>query len=103
MRTASSPSWRTNVFVARDRPRSLAHWTRYAFVDRTLEVSLLAASKVSARSTFAIVTLAKPPGPDAKARKAVADKRRAATVAAAATRAPLTAEAVDAPWPPQKK
>jgi hypothetical protein len=59
---------------------------RQAFVDRTLEVSLHAANKAFAGAAFARVTPDKPPGRDAKAKKAAADTRKAAatTVAAAA-------------------
>jgi hypothetical protein len=59
---------------------------RQAFVDMTLEVSLHAASKEAARAAFARATPDKPPGQDAKAKKAAPDKRKtvAATVAAAA-------------------
>jgi len=57
---------------------------RQAFVDRTLEVSLHAASKAAAGAAFARVTPDKPPGQDAKAKKAAADKRKAAAAAAAA-------------------
>jgi len=56
---------------------------RQAFVDRTLEVSLHAASKAAAGAAFARVTPDKPPGQDAKAKKAAADKRKAAAAAAA--------------------
>jgi hypothetical protein len=60
---------------------------RQALVDRTLEVSLHAASQAAAKAAFAIVTPDKPPGQDAKAKKAAADKRKAAAAAAAATAA----------------
>jgi hypothetical protein len=61
---------------------------RQTLVDRTLEVSLHATSKAAACATFAKITPDKPPVPDAKARKAAADKRKAsATAAAAAARA----------------
>jgi hypothetical protein len=56
---------------------------RQAFVDRTLEVSSHAASKAAAGAAFARVTPDKPPGEDAKAKKAAADKRKAATTASA--------------------
>jgi hypothetical protein len=63
---------------------------RQAFVDRTLEVSLHAASKAAAGAAFAKATPDKPPGQDAKAKKAAADKRKAAaattTTAATGTR-----------------
>jgi hypothetical protein len=60
---------------------------RQAFVDRTLEVSLHGASKAAAGAAFARVTPDKPPGQDAKAKKAAADKLNAATVAATAAAA----------------
>jgi hypothetical protein len=56
---------------------------RQAFVDRTLEVSLHAASKAADRAAFAKVTPDRPPCPDARARKA------AAAAAAAARATPL--------------
>jgi hypothetical protein len=62
---------------------------RQAFVDMTLEVSQHAASKVAAEAAFARATPDKPPGQDAKAKKAAADKRKDAattTVAAAGTK-----------------
>jgi hypothetical protein len=60
---------------------------RQAFVDRTLEVKLhAAASKAAAGTAFAKVTLEKPPGQDARARKAAADKRKATAAAAAIAR-----------------
>jgi hypothetical protein len=57
---------------------------RQAFVDRTLEVSMHAASKVAAGAAFAKITPDKPSGPDAKARKAAANMRKAAAAGAAA-------------------
>jgi hypothetical protein len=54
---------------------------RQGFVDTTLEVSLHAANKASARATFAKALLDKPPGHDPKAKKAAADKRKAAAAA----------------------
>jgi hypothetical protein len=50
---------------------------RQAFVDRTLEVSLHAASKAAAGAAFAMITPDKPTSFDAMARKAAADKRKA--------------------------
>jgi hypothetical protein len=52
---------------------------RQAFVDRTLEVSLHAAGKAA---TFAKNTPNRPPGHDAKAKKAAADNRTAAATKA---------------------
>jgi hypothetical protein len=57
---------------------------RQAFVERTLDVSMHAASKVSLVAAFAKITPDKSPGPDTKAKKAAADKRKAAIGAAAA-------------------
>jgi hypothetical protein len=51
---------------------------RKAFVDMTLEVSLHAASIAAARAAFARATPDKPPGHDAKAKKAATEKRKAA-------------------------
>jgi hypothetical protein len=59
---------------------------RRAFVERTLEVSLHAASKAAAGAAFAKLTPDKPTGHDARARKAAADKRKAAATAAKAAR-----------------
>jgi hypothetical protein len=53
----------------------------------TLEVSLHAASKAAARATFARATPDKPPGQDAKAKMAAAEKRKAAAGAATAAAA----------------
>jgi hypothetical protein len=74
---------------------------RQAFVDRTLEVSLHAASKAAAGATFAKITPDKPTGPDAKARKASVDKRKAA--AAATARPTPLAKPTDPARPPPKK
>jgi hypothetical protein len=52
---------------------------RHAFVDHSLEVNLHAANEAIDGAAFARLTLDMPPGPDAKARKAVADKRKAVT------------------------
>jgi hypothetical protein len=60
---------------------------RQAFVDRALKVSLHAASKAAVGAAFARATPDKPPGRDAKAKKAAADKRKAATAATAAAAA----------------
>jgi hypothetical protein len=76
---------------------------RQAFVDRTLEVSLHAASKAAAGAAFAKITQDKPPGPDAKARKAAADRRKAAAPAAAAARTPPAKKPSDSARPPPKK
>jgi hypothetical protein len=62
---------------------------RQAFVDRTLEVSLHAASKAAVGAAFARVTPDKPPGRDAKTKKAAADTRKAAAAAAAAGTKPI--------------
>jgi hypothetical protein len=75
---------------------------RQAFVDRTLEISLHAACKTTVGAAFAKVTLDKPPGPDVKARKAVADNCKAAVVAAAAARAPHATKPTDATRGPHK-
>jgi hypothetical protein len=56
---------------------------RQAFIDRTLEVRLHAASKAAAGAAFAKITPDKPTCPDARARKAAADKRKAASTATA--------------------
>jgi hypothetical protein len=76
---------------------------RQAFVDRTLEVSLHAASKAAAGAAFAKVTPDKPNGPDARSRKAAADKRKAAAAAAAAARATLPPKPTDSAKTPSKK
>jgi hypothetical protein len=77
---------------------------RQAFVDRTLEVSLHATTKAAAGAAFAKVTPDKPTGPDAKARKAPSDKRKAAATAAAAARPPPPlAKPTDEARPPPKK
>jgi hypothetical protein len=75
---------------------------RQAFVDRTLEVSLHATSKAALGAAFAKVTLSRPPDPDAKARKAIADKRKAADATSAAAHAPLATKHAYATWAPQK-
>jgi hypothetical protein len=77
---------------------------RQAFVDRTLEVSLHATNKAAAGAAFAKITPDKPSGPDAKARKAAADRRKAAaTAAATAVRStPSTKPADPARLPPKK-
>jgi transcriptional regulator of met regulon len=76
---------------------------RQAFVDRTLELTLHAANKGAACAAFAKVTPDKPPGTDAKARKAAADKRKAAAAAAAIARAPRPTKTGDATRPPRKE
>jgi hypothetical protein len=73
---------------------------RQAFVDRTLEVGLHAASKEAAGAVFAKITPDRPPGPDARARRAAANKRKAA---AAAARATALAKPTDPTKPPFKK
>jgi hypothetical protein len=75
---------------------------RQAFVDRTLEVSLHAADKAAAGAAFAKITPDKPTAPDARARKAAADKRKAAAATAAARPIPL-AKPTDPARPPLKK
>jgi hypothetical protein len=76
---------------------------RQAFVDRTLEVSLHAASKAAAGTAFAKITPDKSPGPDAKAWKGAAGRRKVATAAAAAARAlPNTKPGDTARAPPKK-
>jgi hypothetical protein len=76
---------------------------RQAFVDRTLEVSLHAASKAAAGAAFAKVTPDKPTAPDARARKAAADKRKAAAATAAAARANPLPKPTDPAKPSTKK
>jgi hypothetical protein len=76
---------------------------RQAFVDRTMEVSLHAASKAAAGAAFAKVTPDKPTCPDARARKAAVDKRKAATAAAAAARATPLPKPTDPVKPSTKK
>jgi hypothetical protein len=76
---------------------------RQAFVDRTLEVSLHAASKAAAGAAFAKLTPDKPTGPDARPRKAATDKRKAAAAAAAAARATPVAKPSDPTKPSTKK
>jgi hypothetical protein len=77
---------------------------RQAFIDRTLEVSLHAASKAAAGAAFAKITPDKPTCPDAIARKAAAEKCKAAAAAtaAAARTTPLT-KPTDPAKPPPKK
>jgi hypothetical protein len=75
---------------------------RQAFVDRTLDVSLHAASKAAAGAAFAKITPDKPTNPDARARNAAADKRKAAAAAPAARPTSL-AKPTDPAWPPPKK
>jgi hypothetical protein len=71
---------------------------------RTWEVSLHAANKVVAGATFAKITPDRPPGPDAKASKVVAERRKAAAAVVAATaRARPNTKAKGAPKPPPKK
>jgi hypothetical protein len=75
---------------------------RQAFVDRALKVSLHAASKEAAGAAFAKLTPDKPTCPDARARKAAADKRKAAAAAAAAPRATPLAKPSDPTKPSTK-
>jgi hypothetical protein len=56
-----------------------------AFVDRTLEVRLHAAKKAVVGASFAKATPDRPPGQDAKAKKAAADKHKAAAAATTTT------------------
>jgi hypothetical protein len=74
---------------------------RQAFVDRTLEVSMHAANKAASGAAFVKATPDKPPGHDAKAKKAAADKRKAA--ASAATKAAAGTKPGDGTKPPTKK
>jgi hypothetical protein len=76
---------------------------RQAFVDRTLEVSLHAASKAAAGAAFAKLTPDKPTGPYARARKATADKRKAAAAAATSARATPVVKPSDPTKPSTKK
>jgi hypothetical protein len=76
---------------------------RQAFVDRTLEVSLHAASKAAAGTAFAKIAPDKPPRPDTRARKAAADKRKAAAAAATTALATPLAKPTDPTKPPSKK
>ena len=76
---------------------------RQAFVDRALEVSLHAANKAATGAAFPIITPDKPTGPDARARKAAADKRKAAAAAAAVARAIPLSKPTDPAKPPSKK
>jgi hypothetical protein len=76
---------------------------RQAFVDRTLEVSLHAASNAAAGAAFATIAPHKPTGPDARARKATADKRKAAAATAAAVRTTPLAKPTGPAKPPPKK
>jgi hypothetical protein len=70
----------------------------------TLEVSLHAANKAAAGAVFARATPDKPPGQDAKAKKAAADKRKAeAAAAAAATTSAAGTKPSDGTKPSTKK
>jgi hypothetical protein len=63
-----------------------------------------AASKAAARAAFAEATPGKPPGQDAKAKKAAADKRKAAAAAKAiAATAAAGTKPNDGTKPPTKK
>jgi hypothetical protein len=76
-----------HVSFCRPRPTAVSGQQaelRQAFVDRTLEVSMQAGSKATCGAGFEKATPYKPPGQDAKAKKAAADKRKAASAAAAA-------------------
>jgi hypothetical protein len=77
---------------------------RKAFVDRTLEVNMHAASKVATGAAFAQITPDKPSGPDAGARKTAADKGKAAAAAVAVpARATPLAKPTDTTKNPSKK
>jgi hypothetical protein len=76
---------------------------RQAFVDRALEVSLHASSKAAAGAAFAKITPDKPTCPDVRARKAAADKRKAAAPVAAAARATPLPKPTDPAKPSAKK
>jgi hypothetical protein len=76
---------------------------RQAFVDRTLEISLHAASKAAAGAAFAKITPDRPPGHGAKARKAAADRRKAAAPAGATSRTISSTKPGDSARPPFKK
>jgi hypothetical protein len=76
---------------------------RQAFVDRTHKVSLHAACKAAAGAAFAKITPDMPPGRDAKARKAAADRRKVAAAAATVARAPPATKPGDSARPPPKK
>jgi hypothetical protein len=73
------------------------------FVDRTLEVNLHAASKAVAGAAFAKATRDKPPGQNAKATKAAADKRKAAAAVRAAAAAAAGTKPGDGTKPSTKK
>jgi hypothetical protein len=92
--------------ICRPRPTAVSgplDALRQAFVDRTLEVSLHAANKATASGAFAKITPIKPAGPDAKARKAAADKRKTAAAAAADARPNPLSKPTDRARPPPKK
>jgi hypothetical protein len=76
---------------------------RQAFVDRTLEVSLHAASKALAGAAFAKITPDKPTGPDAKARKDATDMRKTAAAAEAVARPTLLSKPTGQARPPPRK
>jgi hypothetical protein len=78
---------------------------RQEFVDRTLEVSLHAASKAPAGAVFvpAKITPDRPTCPDDRARKAAADKCKAAAATATAARATPLAKPTDPTKPSTKK
>ena len=90
------------------RPRPIAvsgplDALRQAFVDRTLEVRLHAATKAAAGAAFAKITSDKLPGLDAKARKATADRRKATAAGTTTTaRAPPSTKPCDTRPPPKK-
>jgi hypothetical protein len=73
---------------------------RQAFVDRTLEVNLHVANNAAVGAAFAKATPYMPPGKDAKAKKAVAGKRKATS---AATAAAAGTKPGDGTKPPTKK
>jgi hypothetical protein len=76
---------------------------RQAFVDITLEVSLHAASKATAGAAFAKATQDKPPGQDAKTKKAAAHKRKAAAAAETTVATATGTKPSDGTKPPTKK
>jgi hypothetical protein len=76
---------------------------RQDFVDRTLEVSLHAASKAAAGPAFAKLTPDKPTCPDAWARKAAGEKRKATVAASVAARPTPLAKPADPAKPRPKK
>jgi hypothetical protein len=100
-----------HVRFCRPRPSAVScprDALRQAFVDQTLAVSLHGPSKAAAGAAFASaafakITLDKPSGPDAKARKAAADRRKAAAPAAIAARLTPVVKPAEQARPPPKK